>query len=68
MTYYKKYCDELINCPFCDKLQNVYYIKKHLKNRKCQLHQESNKDNVKNIIDNLDKEINKIKSSVKYNL
>jgi hypothetical protein len=69
MKHYCIYVNELINCPFCNKLHNIYYIKSHLKCKSCKKHQIIMKDDeINNKLLDLEKEINKIKSTVKYNV
>ncbi len=70
---YEIYKDEIIECPFCCKTNNIYYIKQHMKSKGCQEIQKQYKKmnkkieyNKKMFEHNLN--INKIKSNIKLDL
>lgn len=62
---YKKYCNDLINCPFCAKNVNLYYSKSHLKTNKCkELQQLIDKQEYNSLYLIFIKKINELKSDI----
>ncbi len=70
---YEIYKNEIIECPFCCKTNNIYYINQHMKSKGCQEMQTKYKKMNKNIEYNKmmfkhHLNINKIKSNIKLDL
>lgn len=63
MSLYKKYCNDMLHCVFCQKCVNLYYAKSHLKTKKCKaLRELFSKNEGDSLYLKFMQEINKLKS------
>lgn len=63
---YKKYCNDYLECPYCNKTVNTYYAKTHLKSKSCIELQNMLSDEIKkNLLLFFTKEINKLKGELR---
>ena len=67
--YYELYRKEMIKCTFCGKLNNLHYIKSHLKTESCKQFQTilDKSDYIKQLVDFM-RIINELKSNIRLNL
>ncbi len=62
---YKKYCNDILHCVFCNKCVNLYYVKSHVKTKKCKTLQEMiPKEEYDNLYLKFVREVNKLKSEL----
>ena len=67
--YYDLYRKEMIGCTFCGKVNNLHYIKSHLKTESCRQFQTilDKADYLKRLIDFM-RIINELKSNIRMKL
>ncbi len=70
---YNIYKDELVQCPFCKKTSNLYYVNQHLKSKSCKKFQDNyikvNKKRTYNLIMlEHQQSINDIKANLKLEI
>ncbi len=68
MKMYDLYCNDVIQCSFCGKHANLYYINKHLSTKSCTKLQKLLSDSeFKDKYINFKKHINDLKCEIKSN-
>lgn len=73
MNHYTKLKNELITCPYCNNIENLYYINQHLKTTKCIKLQKlfiktEGKKEFNKIHLLFTKKQNELKTNIKYNI
>jgi len=66
MSMYKKYCNDMLPCVYCNKCVNLYYAQSHLKTKKCKaLREMISKEESDSLYLQFIREINELKSEIR---